>query len=131
MLWFQGEADADSHTPFKFLSDSYEVNLPHLVHSIRNDLKLAELPFSLGKIKCGSTIATWDNRVNPLEVVRHAEQKTADTGHKVLVFDTMDLQFKEDHCHFDTHSMMTVGYRFAKSFQHQQSVSSDEIVALE
>jgi hypothetical protein len=57
MLWFQGESDANGRTPFKFLSDSYEVNLPHFIDVIRKDLNRSELPFSLGKIKCGSSHA--------------------------------------------------------------------------
>lgn len=118
MLWFQGEADADGRTPFKFLSDSYEVNLPHFIQNIRQEFNQPNLPFALGKIKCGYTHADWNYNVNPLEIVRSAQAKTASTSSKVYAFDTMDLEFREDKCHFDTRSMMTVGYRFADIFKN-------------
>lgn len=120
MLWFQGESDADGRTDFRFLADSYAENLPHFVRNLRADLKVPEMPFVLGKIKCGYTVAEWNKDVNPLEIIRGAQQKLADTEPFVYAFDSLDLGFQADNCHFDSPSMKIVGERFAMALKRGQ-----------
>ncbi len=117
MLWFQGEADAEGRAAYPFLSQAYPENLAHFVSSLRRDLQRPQLPFVLGKIKCGWSSAEWDRSVNPLERVRQAQQSFADSSTRVYAFDSMDLTFQADNCHFDTESMKTIGRRFADSLR--------------
>jgi hypothetical protein len=119
MLWFQGEADADGRSDFRFLSESYAENLPHLLRSIRSDLRAPEMPFALGKIKCGYSQAFWDPSVSPLDVVRRSQQALADSEPHVVTFDSMDLSVQADRCHFDAPAMKTLGIRFAKALRAQ------------
>lgn len=116
MLWFQGEADADGRAANKFLSDTYATNLPHFIKSVRADLGQNNMPFVLGKIKCGYSNAEWDSKINPLEKVRKVQQDVTKTESKVFAFDTMNLKFQADGCHFDQESMKKIGASFAETF---------------
>jgi hypothetical protein len=113
MLWFQGEADADGRTEFRFLADSYADNLTHFVRTLRSDLKAPDMPFVLGKIKCGYSVADWNRDASPVEMIRSAQQKFIDTETSVYGFDSMDLKFQSDNCHYDSPSMKIIGQRFA------------------
>jgi hypothetical protein len=123
MLWLQGEGDADGRAAYRFLSDTYKVNLPHFIRTVREDLQEPHMPFVIAKIKCGYSYAEWSDpndsarpprAANPLEMVRNTQNEVTRTEPNVSAFDTMDLQFQADQCHFDTPSMRTIGARFAE-----------------
>ncbi len=115
MLWFQGEADAEGRAPFRWLSANYPTNLTHFVQSVRRDLQHPELPFVMGQIKCGYEQAEWDSSYHPLALVRQTQANFARNTPQVSLFDTLDLAFKEDGCHYNTESMRIIGQRFAES----------------
>lgn len=115
ILWFQGEGDADGRSMYRFLAENYRENLNHFTERLRKDLGHPKAPFVLGMIKCGYDHAEWNSKYNPLFTVRQSQLAAAKKEANIYAFDTWDLKFQSDGCHFDGPSMEEVGSRFGKT----------------
>jgi hypothetical protein len=114
ILWFQGEGDADGRSIYRFLPENYGQNLNHFIFHTRKDLGQPQAPFVLGMIKCGYDKAEWNPQYSPLFTVRQGQIAAAKNEWNIYTFDTWDLKFQADGCHFDGPSMEEVGRRFSK-----------------
>ncbi len=111
-VWFQGENDSlaeevpeDRSTGFWH---HYERNLRDLVHDVRTELAVPELPVLIIQI---GPAPVW-NRKGGGDVIRAAQQKVAEEDPHATWISTMDLYPK---AHYNTPSMLTIGERAGKA----------------
>lgn len=122
VLWMQGENEAGSDR-----SSLYRQDLEAFIAAMRQDLKLASLPFIIGRVS-DNLSADENGPLAPedeplLETVRAAQQAIADADANVEIIDTDDLPARPkdgdgffDPYHFDSPGYVTMGERFAKSY---------------
>lgn len=105
MIWMQGESDA---IQTKEVADEYEFNLTNLIHDIRSEFKVPEMPFVIGQI---SEAMAWNAFGS---TVRKAQ---SDLGKKISNTSTIittDLGFT-DPWHYSGWGEIILGERFATS----------------
>ena len=111
-VWFQGENDTlaqtDPNDPKTGFWNYYEQNLRDLIHDVRADLAVPELPVLIYQI---GPAPVW-NRKHGGDIVRAAQKKVAEQdGHAAWV-STMDLN---PLAHYDSVSMIKIGERGGKA----------------
>ncbi|NQU22802.1 MAG: hypothetical protein HQ567_16105 [Candidatus Nealsonbacteria bacterium] len=111
-VWFQGENDSlaevvegDRSTGFW---NHYEENLRDLIHDVRTELAVPELPVLIIQI---GPAPVW-NRKGGGEVIRAAQKKAAEEDDHATWISTMDLHPK---AHYNTPGMVTIGERAGKA----------------
>jgi hypothetical protein len=111
-VWFQGENDSlaeevpdDRSTGFW---NFYEQNLRDLIHDVRTELGVPELPVLIIQI---GPAPVW-NRKGGGDVIRAAQKKVAEKDPHATWISTMDLHPKG---HYNTPSMITIGERAGKA----------------
>ncbi len=111
----QGESDATDES----WATGYQSRLASLVQHFRSDLlqagfaDAAAVPFVLGQIDkdLPQDIFPW------VEAVRIAQANVAASTPVCAIVDTTGLSLQDDHTHFDTAGVMTLGNRFAEALQ--------------
>ena len=111
-VWFQGENDStaevvpdDRSTGFW---NYYEDNLRDLIHDVRIELAVPDLPVLIIQI---GPAPVW-NRKGGGEVIRAAQKTVAEEDKHATWISTMDLHPK---AHYNTPSMLTIGERVGKA----------------
>lgn len=102
VLWYQGESDASSK-----YAESYRTNMETLIHDLRADLSLPNLPIIQVAIASGE-----DEKY--IEIVREA-QKGIDLPNVVCV-DGKGLEVKEDNLHLTTAAQVKLGHMLADAY---------------
>lgn len=105
MIWMQGESDANQT---KEVADEYEFNLTNLIHDIRSEFNVPEMPFVIGQI---SEALAWDAFGSTIRKTQ------SDLGKKLLNTSTIittDLGFT-DQWHYNGIGEIMLGERFASS----------------
>jgi len=111
-IWFQGENDSlaqvDPNDPNTGFWNYYEDNLRDLIHDVRAELAVPELPVLIFQI---GPAPVW-NRKGGGKVIRAAQKKVAEADEHAAWVSTMDLYPK---AHYNTPSMITISERGAKA----------------
>jgi hypothetical protein len=104
MAWMQGESDS---TPAH--ADAYEQNLRDFIQSVRADLKLPNLPTTIGLI---APIALWSEH----ETIRSAQRKVAGDRPATTVVDTAGFsRHSDDPAHYNSKGQLRLGDAFAEA----------------
>jgi Carbohydrate esterase, sialic acid-specific acetylesterase len=118
ILWHQGENDSISG-----LAETYGDRLVQMIHDIRADLGLPELPFVVGQI--GEFIyKRKPNNLPEARLVNDALLKIPDRVPHTACVRSRGLTCKRDQIHFDTPAQRELGRRFAAQMIRLQA--SDE-----
>ena len=111
-VWFQGENDTlaqpDPNDPKSGFWNFYETNLRNLIHDVRTDLAVPELPVLIYQI---GPAPVW-NRKHGGDIVRAAQKKVAEEDAHAAWVSTMDLK---PLAHYDSVSMIKIGLRGGKA----------------
>jgi hypothetical protein len=111
-VWFQGEndslAEATPGDPKTGFWNYYEDNLRDLIHDVRAELAVPELPVLIFQI---GPAPVWDRKGGG-KVIRAAQKKVAEADDHAAWVSTMDLHPK---AHYNTASMVTIGQRGGKA----------------
>jgi len=111
-IWFQGENDSLAEVtpgdPKTGFWNYYEDNLRNLIHDVRAELAVPELPVLIFQI---GPAPVW-NRKGGGKVIRAAQKKVAEADANAAWVSTMDLHPK---AHYNTPSMVTIGERGGKA----------------
>lgn len=102
VLWYQGESDTSSAADV----EAYKERMEALVHNVRRDLGLPNLPF------IQVAIASGDSKY--LEKIREI-QKGIDLPNVVCV-DAMGLELKQDNLHLTTKAQVLLGHMLAEAY---------------
>src|SRR5690606_25087542 len=97
VLWHQGEADI-------FNTNTYLENISELIHSIRSDLGIPDLPFIAGQLSEAKPA-----RADFNQMIIHLPERVKATG----VATTEGLK-AFDETHFDSASQRLLGERYAQ-----------------
>lgn len=129
MFWMQGETDAKSAKtddgvgmappPQPGTAQNYGKNLAAFIQNVRTDLGVPELPViiaRLGPIGEGPKHLTGRGYYGYLETVQQEQVAVAKADPLVDWVDTSDLPLIQDHLHFTSAGMETLGNRFADAF---------------
>lgn len=109
MLWMQGESDAEHIDNAK----AYEVNLPILVHNIREFTGNEELPFVMGRISSSLLKETpWN--FDQAKYVQKSQENVAAQDDRVFIINTDHLATWKDNTHFDAESQIWLGSEMGK-----------------
>ena len=111
MIWMQGETDAWNEDPA--MASAYERNLTDLIISIRTELGIPNLAFSIGRI---STSWTWSGGAHG-ELVRQAQYRVSQAIPYTMMVDTDDLSLDADEAHYSSEGQIKLGERFADSLR--------------
>lgn len=109
MVWMQGETDAWYQDPAR--ANAYEQNLTAFIASVRSDLKVADLPFIIGRI---SPSWNWSGGGHGA-IVRQAQYDVSQTVANTLMINTDDLELNPDLAHYSTSGQLLLGSRFAEA----------------
>jgi hypothetical protein len=108
MVWMQGEYDA---IVSKAVGEEYESNLTNLIHDVRKEFQVPQMPFVIGQI---SEAPAWDKFG---DLVRNAELKVSREVANTDMVITTDYGFV-DGLHYDGKGVISLGKRFATSLHH-------------
>jgi hypothetical protein len=111
LIWMQGETDAWYEDPA--MASAYEQNLTNLITSIRTELGISNLAFSIGRI---STSWIWSGGGHG-ELVRQAQYHISQTVPCTVMVDTDDLPLNDDEAHYSSDGQIQLGERFADSLR--------------
>lgn len=118
ILWHQGESDgSDSLIPL------YEGRLRVLIHAIRTELNMPELPFVAGELTTASE-RTSEYKFDAISDITRAVIPTIPNCAFVSSQNlTEGRQMNDDGLHFNTASQRTFGQRYAAEMQRIQSAA--------
>ncbi|CAI9104590.1 OLC1v1003294C1 [Oldenlandia corymbosa var. corymbosa] len=102
VLWYQGESDTSSQHD----ADCYKAKMEELIHNVRFDLNLPNLPI------IQVAIASGDGKY--MEKIREA-QKSIEMENVVCV-DAIGLELKEDNLHLTTEAQVKLGQMLAEAY---------------
>ena len=108
MIWMQGESDAGKPE----MTAAYEANLTALIKRVREDVGVADLPFSIGQL---GAVPGRDG----MGEVQNAQAAVAARDPNVSLVITSDLALQKDNLHFTNASQQELGVRFAAGLQGQ------------
>lgn len=112
VLWHQGESDcADG------LRENYCVRFEKIMHALRRDLDLNDVPFvlgGLGDFLANCTVAPW---VQNYKVVNEELKKVAAKNAKTVFVTAKGLTGKSDNLHFNAVSLYEFGLRYFQAFE--------------
>lgn len=100
LIWHQGESDTSGSAAL-----NYETNLTELIHSVRSDLGITNLPFVVGEIATNKT-----------EVVRQAQFNVAQNV-PFVGFASADGLTTVDGTHFTSDGVLILGQRFVNAVE--------------
>lgn len=116
-LWMQGESDA-AYT--KAVAERYEDNLKLLLAEIRKMLNNNDLPVAIGRISDSGQDT--DGLVwNHGSIVRQAQQDIAASDPRNSLITQTDSLTCSDGVHYDSNSLIKLGYLFAESMYKLQT----------
>ncbi|KAH6813413.1 carbohydrate esterase [Perilla frutescens var. frutescens] len=103
LLWYQGESD----TSAQHQVDTYKENMERLIHNVRADLNLPNLPIIQVALASGVT----QKYVDEIREI----QLGLDLPNVVCV-DAKGLQLRDDNLHLTTEAQVQLGHALAQSF---------------
>lgn len=130
LFWMQGETDAKSAKtdsgsglpppPQPETAESYGENLKAFFANLRTDLALPRLKIILGRLGdlgLGPRHSTGAGYYEYLETVKDSQMEVAEGDAWIQWVDTDDLPLsRDDHLHFTSASIETLGNRFAEAY---------------
>ena len=112
ILWHQGESDC---SPDKY--PCYESLLTEMIHDMRSDLNLPEIPFIVGALGNYLPDCTYDKTLINYTHINAALQKIANTIPHVLCVSANGLTSNPDYLHFNAKSLREFGRRYYIAYQ--------------
>jgi hypothetical protein len=109
LFWFQGEDDT------RPLNEDYLSMTKEMFEQVRIDLNASDMPFFMGKIHPGTGDCPWanDTIIENIVQVREWQGQMESEMEKVYVTDGQGLScFDNDAIHFNTESLVELGYLF-------------------
>lgn len=106
MVWMQGETDAGNTG----MTNAYETNLTNLISQVRQDVGVADLPFSIGQL---GAVPGRDG----MGTVQNAQASVAAKDPNVSLVITSAFGLQSDNLHFTNGSQLELGTQFAAGLQ--------------
>ena len=112
VLWHQGESDcADG------LRNTYGVRFEKIMHALRRDLQLHDVPFILGGLGDFLKDCTADPWVKNYQKVNEELQNVATRNERTVFVSAEGLTGKEDNLHFDAKGLYAFGLRYFDAYE--------------
>lgn len=108
MVWMQGEDDSATTAQ----TNAYETNLTNLISQVRQDVGVADLPFSIGQL---GALPGRDGT----GTVQNIQATVAARDSNVSLVITSHFTLQGDNLHFSNASQLELGTRFAAGLQGQ------------
>jgi hypothetical protein len=116
VLWHQGESDAENEV----LARSHAAKLVRLIHDLRADLEIPELPWVIGDLACFGDEGREPEAVERRHLVRAGLRRVAaDVPHAAFV-ESAGLSGC-DRVHFSRAALIEFGRRYAAAFRPPQA----------
>ncbi|MDA8564204.1 hypothetical protein N9L06_07125 [Mariniblastus sp.] len=106
MVWMQGETDA----AFTDMTAAYETNLTNLISQVRQDVGVADLPFSIGQL---GAVPGRDG----MGTIQSVQAEVAARDSNVSLVITSSLALQSDNLHFTNDAQQELGIQFAAGVQ--------------
>ena len=106
MIWMQGETDA----AFTDMTAAYETNLTNLISQVRQDVGVADLPFSIGQL---GAVPGRDG----MGTIQSVQAEVAARDSNVSLVITSALALQSDNLHFTNAAQQELGIQFAAGLQ--------------
>jgi hypothetical protein len=119
VLWHQGESDAKTHGD----ADTYGSRLAQMFNDLRQDLGQPDLPIVVGQI--GTFVLP--SSFPAADTVRSALRTMPEALPNLAFVDSIGLDHKGDHLHFNSASARELGRRFARAMQ---AIQASQAVAI-
>lgn len=112
VLWHQGESDcADG------LFDTYCMRFERIMHALRRDLQLHNVPFLVGGLGDFLKDCTIDPWVKNYQKVNSELKNIAERNERTMFVSAEGLTGKEDNLHFNSEALYAFGLRYFQAFE--------------